>query len=131
MKIFRGEDMDWMPASHESDDDPGVWKRVLMTADAFIDGRPQMLNWARMPAGKGFASHYHEDMQEVFVIVTGTAEIDVGGETEVLYAGDAVEIPVAAVHRMRNIGEAPVEYIAIGVSMNQGGRTMVVDDMDA
>ena len=131
MKIHRSEEKPWLPASHETEDDPGVWKRIMMAADEFIDGRPQMVNWARMPVGRAFSAHYHEDMQEVFVILSGKAEIFVDGETAVLGDGDLVEIPVAAVHRMRNIGDIPLDYIAFGVSLNRGGKTVVVEDLEA
>ena len=126
MRIIRGSEIDFIPASHEDPKDPGVLKKVLVKRDELIQGRIQMINWARMEVGKAFESHYHEDMEEVFVILTGRAEIVVDGERGELEAGDAVLIPVRGVHQMRNMGSEVVEYIALGVSNEQGGKTINV-----
>lgn len=85
-----------------------------------------MLNWAKMPAGSSFARHYHEDMQEVFVIVEGQVEIRIDDESGRLGRGDAVIIPPAAKHEMFNLSSGEAEYIAIGVSREQAGKTVVV-----
>ena len=80
-----------------------------------------------MPAGQAFAPHYHEDMQEIFIIIRGTAEITVGRQSVALAAGDAILIDAREVHRMRNTGAEDVEYVAMGVSAEAGGRTVVVE----
>lgn len=126
MHVVRPEQRPLVPASHEDPRHPGVRKRVMLQRADFADGRPQMLNWSRMPAGGAFRPHYHEDMQEVFVITTGRAEITVDGETARLAAGDVVTIPAGAVHAMRNTGDGPLDYVALGFSAGRGGRTVVV-----
>lgn len=127
MRIVRGSDVPGIPASHESPDHPGVFKKILVQAGDLIQGRVQMINWAMLPAGKSFQAHFHEDMQEVFILVQGSARIDIEGESADLFAGDAVFVPVGAVHTMHNTAEAETVYIAIGVSRGQGGKTVVVD----
>ena len=109
---------------------PGVWKKVLLEKADFQAGQVQMVNWARLPSGNSFAPHYHEDMQEVFVIVQGTAELTVGGEVVTLGRGDAVLIDAHETHQMSNPGLDDVEYVAIGVSRGTGGKTVVVDGND-
>lgn len=126
MKICRGDQLEFIPASHEDPKDPGVWKKVLAKKDELVPGRVQMINWARMEVGKAFEAHYHEDMQEVFIILAGKVEILVDDETETLASGDMVIIDERQVHRMKNIGEEPVEYIVVGISREQGGKTVNV-----
>jgi mannose-1-phosphate guanylyltransferase/mannose-1-phosphate guanylyltransferase/mannose-6-phosphate isomerase len=126
MKIVRFNDLAYTPASHEDAADPGVWKKVLLIKPDFIQGHPQMINWALLPAGRAFRAHYHEDMQEVFIITEGRARITVGDETGELSAGDAVVIPPGAVHVMEAPGPEDVRYIALGISSGRGGRTIVV-----
>lgn len=126
MQIVRPHQRALVPASHEAPGAPGVRKRVMLDSADFIEGRPQMLNWALLPAASRFQPHYHEDMQEVFVITAGRAEITVGAETAQLTAGDVVTVPPGAVHTMRSLGGAPVDYIVIGISTGRGGRTVVV-----
>ena len=66
-------------------------------------------------------------MQEIFIIVRGTAEITVGTETAELRRGDTVVIDAREVHQMRNIGSEAVEYLAIGITREAGGKTVIVD----
>ena len=89
-------------------------------------GTVQMVNWARLPVGRSFAAHFHEDMQEIFIIVHGVARMVVGEETAVLQRGDVVLVDVREIHQMWNDGEEDVEYVVVGISSGKGGRTVVV-----
>lgn len=119
--------MDYIPASHEDPTDPGVYKKVLFSKLDITPGQVQMVNWAKMPHGRAFQLHYHEDMDEVFVIVRGEVEMTVDSESEVLYAGDAVVVPAKSQHKMTNLSEHDVEYLVFGVSRGQGGKTIVTE----
>jgi len=126
MKIVHSADRPLVPASHEDPRDPGVWKRVLLERADFQAGAVQMVNWATLPPGKEFAAHHHEDMQEVFVILSGAAEMTAGAETHVLARGDVALVQPLEVHQMRAQGNEGVEYLVFGVSAGKGGRTVVV-----
>ena len=126
MKIIHSADKAYVPASHENPLTPGVWKKVLFARDDLQSGTVQMINWARLPAGSSFAAHYHEDMQEMFIIVAGEAEMTVSGETIVLGRGDAIAIEAREIHVMSNRGSADVEYVVVGITGNRGGKTVIV-----
>ena len=126
MRIIRGSEITFIPASHEDQDRPGVLKRVLATRDELIDGRVQMVNWASLPAGSSFRAHYHEDMEEIFIILSGRVEMEVDGAAHQLAPGDAITIAPQEVHTMKNLTDAGLEYIVIGISTGQGGQTIVV-----
>jgi mannose-6-phosphate isomerase-like protein (cupin superfamily) len=126
MKVVRGSEIPYTPASHEDPRDPGVLKRVLATAADLVAGQVQMVNWAKLPVGKSFQTHYHEDMQEVFVIVCGQAEMNVEGKLVHLVEGDAILVAPREIHTMRNIGVEDVHYVVFGISTGQGGRTVNV-----
>ncbi len=115
------------PASHEPTANPGVWKRVIATKEQLLRGQVQMVNWARLPAGSAFARHYHEDMQEVFILISGAAVMTVAGQSLELARGDTVIVAPREVHSMRNIGTADAEYLVFGISTEEGGKTIVVD----
>ena len=87
MRIIRGNEIPFIPASHEDQDRPGVLKRVLAKREELIDGRVQMINWARLPAGSSFRAHYHEDMEETFIILSGHVEVNVNGQAHDLTSG--------------------------------------------
>lgn len=126
MNIIRSHEREYIPASHENPDAPGVLKKVLLRRDELIQGGVQMINWALLPRGNAFQPHYHEDMEEIFIIIKGTARITIDNEEEMLSAGDTVVIPVRSVHVMEAAGEDDVEYIALGISQGKGGKTVVV-----
>ncbi|MHB8973389.1 MAG: cupin domain-containing protein [Pirellulaceae bacterium] len=126
MKTISFDGVPYVAAGHENPLSPGVWKKILFQRDDLRLGRVQMVNWARLPAGNAFAPHYHEDMQEIFVILTGATRIRVGDEESTLHRGDAVLIDRHEVHQMWNEGTEDVEYLAIGIAGGEGGRTVSV-----
>jgi mannose-6-phosphate isomerase-like protein (cupin superfamily) len=126
MQIVIGKDLALEPASHENPNDPGVLKRVIATKSELLRGYVQMVNWAELPVGKSFAAHYHEDMQEVFVIASGQAEMTAGDESVVIGPGDTAIIAPNEIHSMKNVGDDTVHYVVFGLSTEQGGKTVVV-----
>ena len=85
-----------------------------------------MVNWARMGTGNSFRPHYHQDMEEVFIILKGKARIRIQEEEAELGKEEVVVIPVGQVHEMTNIGNEELEYIVIGISQGKGGKTVVI-----
>ena len=75
-----------------------------------------MVNWAKLGVGKSFRPHYHQDMEEIFVILRGKSHIRIQEEEAELGKEGVVVTPVGRVHEMKNIGEEEVEYIVIGIS---------------
>lgn len=126
MKLIRLDDKIKTPASHEDPKDPGVLKHVLLRSGDVSSGRLQMINWSTLLPGKSFRSHYHEAMEEVFIILDGEVEMTLGDEKAMLGRGDTVVIPEKMVHVMKNLTDRAVCYIALGISRDQGGKTVVV-----
>jgi mannose-6-phosphate isomerase-like protein (cupin superfamily) len=126
MKIVRAKNLPFVPASHENPQNPGVLKKILLKKEDLVKGKIQMVNWARIPTGKTFQPHYHQSMEEIFIIVSGKAKIFVGEEEAVLRKGDAVIIPVGQVHKMTNISQKDVDYLVIGIVTGESGKTVVV-----
>ena len=128
MKIVRFKDLKYTPASHENFTNPGVWKKILLHKNDLSSGLVQMINWAKLPIGNSFAHHYHEDMEEIFVIIKGKTKITIGEESAILQTGDTVVIPMGQVHAMKNIGKTVVYYLVVGISQGKGGKTINVID---
>jgi mannose-6-phosphate isomerase-like protein (cupin superfamily) len=125
MKIFRLRDLEWIPASHESPQSPSAWKKVLLQKADLLEGRVQMVNWCRMEPGKSFRAHYHEDMEEIFIILKGQARILVNGEEAEMGEREAVVILPREVHEMKNPRGEDLEYLAVGISQGKGGKTIL------
>ena len=126
MQIIRGSQIEFVPASHEDPQNPGVLKRVLASKKDLLRGQVQMVNWSRLPVGSSFQPHYHEDMQEVFVMLNGRVSMSVNDETHELTGGDAILIEPREIHEMKNLCESDVEYVVFGISTEEGGKTVVV-----
>lgn len=120
MKKFSIKNLEYVSAAHEDPRNPGVMKKVILTKDEIrISGTIQMINWAKMKAGRSFAPHKHESMDEIFIILTGKAEIRVGEESAMLEPSDTVFLPQKIEHEMKNVSADDLEYIAIGVIESQ------------
>jgi len=141
MKFVPSNASGFIPASHEDPKNPGVLKRVIATQQDLQAGQVQMLNWAQLPVGSSFQPHYHEDMQEVFVLLNGLVTMTVrtsssrgssnkdGGDANdciTMRPGDTVVIDPTEIHQMQNIGDVVAEYIVFGISSRNGGKTVVV-----
>ena len=127
MKYIAAETAPFVPASHENPDQPGVFKRVVATAPEFQRGHIQMLNWARLPGGSSFQKHYHEDMQEVFILLSGKTQMKSESESYELKPGDVVIVEAREQHKMTNLLSTDAEYIVFGISSEQGGQTIVTE----
>lgn len=134
MKFVPSNASGFVPASHEDPRNPGVLKRVIAAQRDFQAGQVQMLNWAQLPVGSSFQPHYHEDMQEVFVLLSGVVTMkvrklnsdDSAGDCITMRPGDTVIIDPTEIHQMQNIGDVVAEYIVFGISSQKGGKTIVV-----
>ena len=96
------------------------------TKDDLVNGRVQMINWARLPAGSSFRLHYHQDMEETFILVRGQATMTVNEQVVIMNPGDAVMVSPLEQHEMTNHGDEDVEYVVVGISLGQDGKTVVV-----
>jgi mannose-6-phosphate isomerase-like protein (cupin superfamily) len=127
MRIIRFDSQEFVPAGHENPLAPGVVKKVLFKKADLQPGQIQMVNWSSLAVGNRFAKHYHEDMQEFFIVMQGETQITVGDETTTLGRGDAILIDAREVHEMYNAGSVTVEYLAVGITSDTGGKTVLVD----
>lgn len=129
MRIVRGRKVKYIPASHESPDNPSVLKKVLFTYKDFLSGgRIQMINWAKLKRNSGFILHFHEDMQEVFILLCGKAKFIQGKQICYVYKGDAIVVEVGNPHKMVNIGKNDLYYLVVGISKGEGGKTIIIKD---
>ncbi len=127
MKFIPAAAGEYVPASHEDAENPGVLKRVIATHSDVLAGQVMMVNWAHLPGNSSFQRHYHEDMQEVFVLISGHVTMTVDDATVEMLSGDTVIVEPREIHQMENPGDPSAEYLVFGISTGQGGQTIVVD----
>jgi mannose-6-phosphate isomerase-like protein (cupin superfamily) len=88
-----------------------------------------MINWAILKKGRRFEPHYHEDMDEVFIILSGKVEIKVGREINTLEKGEGIVVSMRSIHTMKNLSDEDVEYLAIGFTLGKNGKTVNVQEI--
>lgn len=80
------------------------------------------------PGGRlSLQKHFHR--AEHWVVVHGTAEVQVGERVTIVCENEAVYLPMGAVHRLANPGKIPLELIEVQVGSYTGEDDIVrMDD---
>jgi quercetin dioxygenase-like cupin family protein len=63
--------------------------------------------------GQEHAAHTHAGQDKFYVVLEGDAEIDVGGERQLVGAGGGAFAPSGVVHSVRNKGEKRLVVLAV------------------
>lgn len=73
--------------------------------------RRQSLAEARLAVGSATVPHHHADTEEIYYILTGSADMTIGDETRGVGPGDAIAIPPGARHTIRNTGAEELVFL--------------------
>jgi len=73
--------------------------------------RQQSLAEARLPRHGATTPHYHPRTEEIYYILDGHGEMQVGNETRPVGPGDAIAIPPGARHQIRNTGSVVLKFL--------------------
>ena len=77
-----------------------------------LGSRNLTVTWVDVPPGGEQRAHSHPESEQVYVIVRGSAQMRVAGDTERVGEGDLVFIPPAAQHEIVNDGSETLVYIS-------------------
>lgn len=66
-----------------------------------------------IPPGKASLKHYHPVAEESYYILSGSARMEVDGQSTTLGHGDAVAIAPPSVHQIFNVGEVDLVFLAV------------------
>jgi len=73
--------------------------------------RNQSLAEARLAVGAATSSHHHAVTEEIYYILSGSAEMTLGEETRGVGPGDAIAIPPGLRHTIRNTGGEELVFL--------------------
>lgn len=88
------------------------------------EGPQYKIKRIQVSPGARLSSQMHHHRSEHWVVVAGTAEVEVNNEPRVLVENQSVDIPKAAQHRLGNPGKVPLDIIEI-----QSGPYLEEDDI--
>lgn len=66
-----------------------------------------------LPPGKRAEKHYHPEVEESYILLAGTALVEIGGETHEARVGELIAIPPQQAHTIINRGAEDVVFLAI------------------
>lgn len=83
----------------------------FMLGQGDVDGDALAVTWVDVEAGARQRPHHHPEVQ-VYVIIQGQGEMQVGDEIQHVTAGDLIAIPSNAVHGIINTSETTLSYVS-------------------
>jgi mannose-6-phosphate isomerase-like protein (cupin superfamily) len=76
----------------------------------------------RIPSGAGEVRHLHRRARQMFVVLSGSLQIELDGGTETLASGDALEVPPGVPHRVWNRSHEDARFLVISAPTTRGDR---------
>jgi mannose-6-phosphate isomerase-like protein (cupin superfamily) len=84
------------------------------------------LHRGEIPPGAGIGHHFHNTVEEMFVILDGEAQFTIDGHTSLVKGPAGVICRTGHSHAIYNSGTKPVQWVNLNVSLNAG----VYDNFD-
>lgn len=75
-------------------------------------GTLMFLAHASVPPGEKLLGHA-DPMEEIYIIQTGRARMQVGEDTREVGPGDAIHIPIGDFHELKNVGEQDLTILVV------------------
>jgi mannose-6-phosphate isomerase-like protein (cupin superfamily) len=81
------------------------------------------VNAIELPPGYETGRHYHDEQEELYFVHRGRIEMIFGdGSSHVLGPGGAARVDAATVRQIKNTGDEPAVYLAVGGKGGYVGR---------
>ena len=106
---------------------PGLWRTDLQHHDLGVPGHEVIQNRVEIGPEAPLVRHWHPG-EEIIYVLEGSLEYQIDGEEPHTYeAGDALTVPAAKIHAVRNVGSGHAAELATYV-VEKGKPFLVVVD---
>lgn len=85
----------------------------LINSEAELNYKGRVFAHTVLLSGCGIGYHVHEHESELYYIIRGMGEFNDNGTITTVEAGDVTITPSGSGHALKNIGEQPLEVIAL------------------
>ena len=75
-----------------------------------------------VPPNEQEARHYHQQAQQFFYILEGTAHIEISGTEFVIEAGNGIHVPAMKPHQLSNKSDQVLRFIVVSQPHSHGDR---------
>jgi mannose-6-phosphate isomerase-like protein (cupin superfamily) len=89
--------------------------------------RNQSLAEARLPSGASTTRHYHPRAEEIYYILQGSGQMQLGAETREVGPGDAIAIPPGQPHQITNSGSAVLVFLCCCAPGYEHADTVLIE----
>ncbi len=79
----------------------------------------------RIPPGAGEITHYHQRARQLFFVLQGGLQIQLGEQRFQLSSGDSLEVPPGELHCVRNAGALDAVFLVVSSPTTEGDRVNV------
>jgi mannose-6-phosphate isomerase-like protein (cupin superfamily) len=90
--------------------------------------RQQSLAEARLPVGRATTPHQHPRTEEIYYILEGQGEMQLGSESRPVGVGDAIAIPPGVRHQIRNSGMVVLKFLCCCAPAYEDDDTVLEKD---
>jgi mannose-6-phosphate isomerase-like protein (cupin superfamily) len=109
---------------YEGTDVPGEFRRLT----GALGCEQLAVTLIRVPPHSDFeqgTGHYHEEIEEIYVIATGTLTMRLGDDVHKVPAGSVVRVAPRTPRSHRNEGDEPVEIWAVSRNLGHGDAVKI------
>lgn len=78
-----------------------------------------------VPPGMSEVRHLHRASRQFFLVLSGEAILEIGGQREALRAHEGAEVPPGVAHQLFNESERAVEFVVVSQPPSHGDRISV------
>lgn len=96
-------------------DGVGVLRHCGLFSSRDLSSAISFVNYTVLPPGTSIGDHTHGADEELYVVLEGTGELTVDGETRSITQGDIHLNKPGGTHGLRNASQADVRVLVIGV----------------
>lgn len=98
---------------HKFDGDGFITVRSLVNNDKEMNDKGRVFAHTTLNPGCSIGYHVHKGDTEIYYILNGKAEYNDNGTITTVEAGDVTFTPSGEGHAIKNIGDTPVDFIAL------------------
>jgi len=66
--------------------------------------------------------HYHNESQQFFYVLSGTAHIEISGRVYEVHAGSGIHVPAKEPHQLMNNGDSNLRFLVVSEPKSHGDR---------